>query len=104
MKNAHAIGGISRQLQKVSERIELLAMDIDGTEQTNTDLSEFYTGHLLDEVACAQALVLKMTELVVAATGSESESNADEGDGSVFTEGDLTSEKGEVPPAEEGNE
>ena len=103
MKNAHAIGGLSRQLQKVSERIELLAMDIDGTEQTNTDLSEFYTGHLLDEVACAQALVLKITELVVAATGGEPESNADEGNGSAFSEGDLTSEKGEAPPAGEGD-
>lgn len=102
MKNIHAIGGISRQLQKASERIELLAMDIDGSEQTNTDLADLYTGHLLDEVGHAQALVLKMTELLVEATG-EGEANTDGGDGSAFAEGDLTAQKGEVPPAEEGD-
>lgn len=100
MKNAHAIGGLSRQLQKVGERIELLAMDIDGAEQTNTDLADFYMEHLLDELGCAQALVLKITEMTVEATG-EPEPNADEGDASVFTEGDLTTGKGEAPPAEE---
>lgn len=102
MKNAHAIGGLSRQLQKVGERIELLAMDIDGAEQTNTNLADFYMEHLLDELSCAQALVLKITEMTVEATG-EPESNADEGDGSVFSEGDLTAAKGEEPETGEGN-
>lgn len=102
MKNAQAIGGLSRQLHVVSERIDSLTMDISGSEQTNTDLAELYESQLLDEVGHAQALVLKMTELLVEATG-EGETNADEGDGSAFTEGDLTAEKGEVPPAEEGD-
>ena len=103
MKNAHAIGGLSRQLQKVGERIELLAMDIDGAEQTNTDLADFYMEHLLDELSCAQALVLKITDMTVEATG-EPEANADEGEGSVFAEGDLTAAKGEKPKAGEGEE
>ncbi len=49
MKNTQAIGGICRQLQKVSERAELLAMDIEGTEQTSTDLADLYLGQLMDE-------------------------------------------------------
>jgi hypothetical protein len=101
VKNAHAIGGLSRQLQKVSERIDLLAMDIDGVEQTNTNLADFYMEHLLDELGCAQALVLKITEMTVEATG-EPEANADEGEGSVFAEGDLTAAKGEKPKVGEG--
>lgn len=103
MKNAQAIGGLSRQLQKVGERIEWLTMDIDGAEQTNTNLADFYMEHLLDELSCAQALVLKITEMTVEATG-EPETSADEGEGSVFTEGDLTTVNGEEPKAGEGKE
>lgn len=104
MKNAQVIAGLSRQLQKVSERIELLTMDANIAEQNNAGLSELYTGQLLDEVSCAQSLILKMTELVVEATdGEEPGVNGDEGgDGSVFAEGDLTAQKGKEPPAEEG--
>lgn len=104
MKNIHAICGLGRQLQKVGERIEMLAMDIDGSEQTNTDLTELYIDHLLSEVGCAQTLALKITELSVEAAGDgEPEANSDGGDGSVFAEGDLTAKKGEVPPSEEGD-
>ena len=35
---------------------------------------------MLDELSCAQALVLKITEMTVEATG-EPEANADEGEG-----------------------
>ena len=59
--------------------------------------------HLLDELSCAQALVLKITEMTVEATG-EPEANADEGEGSVFAESDLTAAKGEKPKAGEGEE
>lgn len=102
MKNAQAIGGLSRQLQKVSERIELLAMDADGSEQNNSNLTELYMEHLLSEVSCAQDLILKMTDLAVEATSREEQGvNGDDGgDGSAFTEGDLTATKGEVLPTE----
>lgn len=102
MKNAYAVGGISCQLQKVCERIDTLTREIGQSEESNTDLAELYESQLLDEVGHAQALVLKMTELLVEATG-EGEANTDGGDGSAFTEGDLSAEKGEVPPAEEGD-
>lgn len=104
MKNAQVIAGLSRHLQKVSDRIDMLAMDADYAEQNNADLSELYKGQLLDEVSCAQALILKITELVVDATGGEEPGvNGDEGgDGSVFAEGDLTAQKGKAAPAEEG--
>lgn len=98
MKNSFAIGGLSRQLQKVGERIDALADSIRGSEETDTDLAELYESQLLDEVGHAQTLVLKMTELLVEATGDgETEANADEGcEGSVFAEGDLTAKKGEA--------
>ena len=99
MKNMQAIGGICRQLQKVSERAELLAMDIEGTEQTSTDLADLYLGQLMDEAGHCQTLVLKLTELLMEATGNAGEpgTNADnDGDGSAFAAGDLTAQKGEV--------
>ena len=52
---------------------------------------------------CAQALVQNITEMTVEDTG-EPEANADEGEGSVFAEGDLTAAKGEKPKAGEGEE
>lgn len=103
MKNAYTVGGISCQLQKVCERIDTLTHEIVQSEESSTELADLYTSHLLDELGHAQDLVLKMTELAVEATG-ETGANADEGEGSVFAEGDLTAAKGEKPKAGEGEE
>lgn len=106
MKNMNDIGGICRQLQKVSERAEHLSMDVEGTEQTNSELADLYLGQLMDEAGHCQALVLKLTELLMEATDNAGEpgTNADnDGDGSVFAAGDLTAQKGEAEePKEEG--
>lgn len=108
MKNTQTIGGICRQLQEASKRAETLAMDIEMMEQGSPDTAEIFVGQLMDEAGHCQALVLKLTELLMEATDSddgEPGTNADEdgGDGSVFAAGDLTAQKGEVEePKEDG--
>jgi len=102
VKNAYAISSLARQLGKVSEKVDSLAMGVQDTEQNSPDLSEVYKGLLLDEIEHIQIMTLELTKLV---TESASEgSNADEGDGgSVFAAGDLTDEKaGENGDGDEG--
>ena len=87
MKNACAISSLARQLGKVSEKLDSLAMQ--DVEQNAPDLTDVYQGLLLDEIEHVQILTLELTKAVVAAA---EETNADEG-GSVFAAGDLTAEK-----------
>ena len=87
MKNACAISSLARQLGKVSEKLDSLAMGVQ--EQNAPDLTDVYQGLLLDEIEHVQILTLELTKAVVAAA---EETNADEG-GSVFAAGDLTAEK-----------
>lgn len=89
MKNVYAIGSIARQLNKVSEKIESLALGVQDAEQASPDLGEVYQGMLFDEIEHVQTLALELTKLVMQTID---ESNADEG-GSVFAAGDLTAEK-----------
>ena len=84
MKNACAISSLARQLGKVSEKLDSLAMGVQDVEQNAPDLADVYQGLLLDEIEHVQILTLELTKAVVAA--------ADEG-GSVFAAGDLTAEK-----------
>ena len=77
MKNACAISSLARQLGKVSEKLDSLAMGVQDVEQNAPDLTDVYQG------------LLELTKAVVAAA---EETNADEG-GSVFAAGDLTAEK-----------
>ena len=42
MKNAYAISSIARQLGKVAEKIDSLAMGVQDTEQGASDVSEVY--------------------------------------------------------------
>ena len=79
MKNACAISSLARQLGKVSEKLDSLAMGVQDVEQNAPDLTDVYQGLLLDEIEHVQILTLELT-------------NADEG-GSVFAAGDLTAEK-----------
>lgn len=88
MKNACAISSLARQLGKVSEKLDSLAMGVQDVEQNAPDLTDVYQGLLLDEIEHVQILTLELTKAVVAAE----ETNADEG-GSVFAAGDLTAEK-----------
>lgn len=89
MKNAYAISSLARQLGKLSEKMDSLAMGIQDTEQNAPDVSVVYQGLLTDEIEHLQILTLELTKLVFGAAA-----NADEGgDGGVFAAGDLTDEK-----------
>lgn len=102
MKNAYAISSASRQLIKVCEQMDTLAMGVQDTEQGIGDLAEVYTDLLFDELEHAQMLTLKLTELISQSQGSGAE-NADGADGSAFGPGDLDSaKKGDVNEPEEG--
>jgi len=85
VKNACAISSLARQLGKVSEKLDSLAMGVQDVEQNAPDLTDVYQGLLLDEIEHVQILTLELTKAVVAA--------AEETNGSVFAAGDLTAEK-----------
>ena len=103
MKNAYAISSMSRQMVKVCEQIDSLAMGVQDTEQGIGDLGDTYQDLLLDELEHIQMLTLKLTELVSEAVGEET-SNTDEGDGSAFAPGDLDATKTGDAAGEEGGE
>jgi hypothetical protein len=98
VKNAYAIISISRQLTKASESIGSLAMGIQDVEQGIADISGVYEDLLLSEVEHAQILTLELTKLLTSDDGAP---NTDEGDGSVFSQGDLTHTKAGPDSAEE---
>jgi hypothetical protein len=103
MKNAYAISSLSRQMVKVCEQIDSLAMGVQDTEQGIGDLGDTYQDLLLDELEHIQMLTLKLTELVSEAVGEET-ANTDEGDGSAFAPGDLDAKKTGDAVSEEGGE
>lgn len=98
MKNAYTISSIARQFCKVAEKIDSLAMGVQDTEQSASDLSEVYQGLLLDEIEHAQILTLELTRLAAEIASEGEASNAD-GDGGAFAPGELTAEK----PGENGD-
>lgn len=107
MKNAYAISSLSRQMVKVCEQIDSLAMGVQDTEQSVGDVVDTYQDMLLDELEHVQVLTLKLTEMISLAVGEET-ANADEGEGSAFAEGELTvvkegSEDGEGSEADPGD-
>ena len=87
MKNAYAISSLSRQMVKVCEQIDSLAMGVQDTEQSVGDVVDTYQDMLLDELEHVQVLTLKLTEMISLAVGEET-ANADEGEGSAFAEGE----------------
>ena len=100
MNNSCAIGSVSRQISKTSERIDLIAMDMEQMEQSNQpELLATYEDLLFGELEQLQRLVLSLTSLIATSTApkdDEGKANADEGDGSAFVEGDLAHEKAGV--------
>ncbi len=101
MKNAYAISSLSRQMVKVCEQIDSLAMGVQDTEQGNVDVADAYTDMLLDEIEHVQMLTLKLTEVITEAAGEDEPANEDEAGGSAFSEGELTVEK---QPSEDGDD
>ena len=65
MKNACAISSLARQLGKVSEKLDSLAMGVQDVEQNAPDLTDVYQGLLLDEIEHVQILTLELTKAVV---------------------------------------
>lgn len=100
MKNAYAISSLARQLSKVGEKVDSLAMGIQDTEQNAQGVSEVYQGLLMDEIEHVQILTLELTRLV--AESSTDAVNADDADGSVFAEGDLQDDLGAKGEGAEG--
>lgn len=96
VKNAHNISSLARQLKVVSEKVDSLAMGVQDREQNSPDLTSVYQNLLLDEVEHVQILTLEITKAVAEST-EPSETNADEGEGSVFAPGDLTDDKSKKP-------
>ena len=103
MKNAYAISSMSRQMVKVCEQIDSLAMGVQDTEQGIGDLADTYQDLILDELEHIQMLTLKLTELVSEAVGEEP-ANTDEGDSSAFAQGNLNAKKTGDAASEEGGE
>ena len=69
MKNACAISSLARQLGKVSEKLDSLAMGVQDVEQNAPDLTDVYQGLLLDEIEHVQILTLELTKAVVGGCG-----------------------------------
>lgn len=104
VKKALGISSLARQLKAVAERLDSITMGVEEVEQNSTDLTDVYRSLLLDEVEHVQVLTLEITKAVADAT-EPSETNADEGGGSVFGPGDLTDDKSKKPleePAKPG--
>ena len=102
MKNAFAISSLSRQMGKVCEQIDCLAMGVQGTEQGVGDIAGTYQDMLLDELEHIQILALMLTELISQAVGEEQETDTDEGEGNAFAEGELTAVKDKPDGGEDG--
>ena len=90
MKNAYAINSLSRQMVKVCEQIDSLAMGVQDTEQGNVDVADAYTDMLLDEIEHVQMLTLKLTEVITEAAGEDVLGIADDSCGRAFSEGELS--------------
>lgn len=95
MKNTTIITEFARHLKNASESIEELTSSIAHNEMDgNPDFVSLYSDMRLDELEHAQQLMLLLTDAIVQdtpeATAAE---NTDEGEGSVFAEGDLTDNK-----------
>ena len=95
MKNTFAICSVSRQIESTSKRIDVLSMDIEQAENSNYgDLAEMYKELLLEELEQLQRLTLSITSLIAGMDESEASSDhTDEGEASVFVEGELTNTK-----------
>lgn len=98
MKNTQSIRVLTRQLSKVSERIESLVDAIAEGDQSGSGVNEVYHPILIDELEHAQMLTLKLTELLVGPV--QEEQNADD-NGSVFAEGDLNVVKSQKESSDE---
>lgn len=91
MKNTFIVCDISRQIAKVSERIELLSNGMEAIEQNaDSDVAGTYEEMRLQELEHLQCLTLEITRFIAGNSDSEEAENTDDGEGSAFSEGKLT--------------
>lgn len=109
MKNCFAIGDVCQQIEKTCQKIGSLTM---GTEQhennSNELLLDTYEDMIFGELEHLQRLTLVLTQLITqgedgeSSASSEETVNEDDADGgSVFAEGELTSNIGDKSPEDE---
>lgn len=90
MKNAKSIGPVARQIISVCQRIDTLnAGVVEMIQQSQPEIALVLDEQIAGQTADLQQLVLQLTELVMPSDDDDSETNTDEGEGSVFAEGDL---------------
>lgn len=88
MQNRAAIESICTQLIKSCEKIQTVTSAMDAFGQSAEELAEVYGNIQFDELEHVQILTLSLTKLI-----SDAESEHEDEAGSVFSSGDLTSEK-----------
>lgn len=109
VKNSYAIGDVCQQIEKTCQKIGSLTM---GTEQhennSNKLLLDTYEDMIFGELEHLQRLTLVLTQLVTqgedgepSASSEETVNEDDAGGGSVFVEGELTSNIGDKTPEDE---
>lgn len=109
VKNSYAIGDVCQQIEKTCQKIGSLTM---GTEQHENNSNELfldtYEDMIFGELEHLQRLTLVLTQLVTQGEDgepsalSEETVNEDDADGgSVFVEGELTSNIGDKTPEDE---
>jgi len=109
MKNCFAIGDVCQQIEKTCQKIGSLTM---GTEQhennSNELLLDTYEDMIFGELEHLQRLTLVLTQLITqgedgepSASSEETVNEDDAGGGSVFAEGELTSNIGDKSPEDE---
>jgi hypothetical protein len=87
MKNMNVIMDIGQQVLKTAEKVQTLASGIQSIKELD-DFEETYEAILYDEVEHLQILTLELTKALTDAD----QLNADDGGGSAFFAGELTSE------------
>lgn len=94
MENTCLSKGICKQLRSLYDRIDSLTDEIiNAMEQKDEVLVDEFTNMRMQELEQAQRLTLALTELIV--EDAPEEVNGDEGEGSVFAEGELTDNLGD---------
>ena len=109
MKNCYAIGDVCQQIEKTCQKIGSMTMGLEQLENGGNDaLLETYEDLRFGELEHLQRLTLALTQLITQeedgdnSASSETIVNEDDANGgSVFAEGELTSNIGDKSPGEE---
>lgn len=87
MKNTMVISGLARALAMTSNNVEMLVKNSAEAYDRLPEIARSYDDMLLDELSHLQVITLSLTEMLT--DGDSSESNADNGEGTVFAARDL---------------